>query len=188
MPKTKTSPVQPNSWMRGGKWFTPVLFCDCAAPKCSGAERTDLFSDCLWCGRRNSGLFFFRHSRKPIKKEQHLFRCCSWCDRGDSNLWPLESENCDTQTKTNDETYILLGLHKQKTKNTRMKKLIPMRVHGFCEGPFTPVVKWWSTDGQRGWHAYLQKSVYCADKTAVEVPGLLQKNSGSALDFFFESF
>ena len=38
-----------------------------------------------------------------------------------------------------------MDLHKQKTKNTRMKKRIPMRVHEFHEGPFTPVVKWWST-------------------------------------------
>lgn len=34
------------------------------------------------------------------RKEQHLFRCCSWCGRGDSNLWPLESEFCDSPQNT----------------------------------------------------------------------------------------
>ena len=81
------------------------------------------------------------HKIYAKQKEQHPIRCCSWCDREDSNLRPFGSENCDTQTKTNGETYILLGLHKRNAKNTRMKKLIPMRVHGFYEGPFTPVVK-----------------------------------------------
>ena len=62
-----------------------------------------------------------------------------------------------------------------------------MRVHGFYEGPFTPGVKWWSTDGHRSWHSCLQKAFTVPTKITVEVPGLLQKNSGSALDFFFES-
>ena len=34
------------------------------------------------------------------------------CGRGDSNLWPLESENCDAQENTMIQRGNLCGVHK----------------------------------------------------------------------------
>jgi len=45
------------------------------------------------------------------QKEQHLFRCCSWCGPWDSNLWPLESENCDGQGNSMIQRQKLCGVH-----------------------------------------------------------------------------
>ena len=119
----------------GAPQLLRVHFCECLLSfyRCTVLQYSDLF----WCGRGDSASRALKTVRRTVfarrdadgghglfesplaashtisykTKKQHPKECCSWCGRGDSNLWPLESENCDGWQNAMIKRRKLCGMH-----------------------------------------------------------------------------